>query len=90
MQDSTDHREAKAFRARAAPQGTYDNLINTLRLLANPHKDGDTPVGKIGTGLLERSRSRIMDGLRNFITEDNHEAVKVLISAPGKQGPRKW
>ena len=76
-QDSTDHREAKVFRAHAAPQGTCDNLINALKLLTNQQKDGDRSVGKMVTGLLERSRSRTMDGLRKFIAEDNHEAVKV-------------
>ena len=35
MQDSTDHRNAKVFRAHAAPQGMCDNLISALKLLAN-------------------------------------------------------
>ena len=68
MQDSTDHRETKDFRAHAAPTG---------KLLTNQRKDGDSPVGTIVTGLLERSRSRIMDGVRKFIAEGNHEAVTV-------------
>ena len=33
--DGTDRREAKVFRAHAAPQGVGDNLINALKLLAN-------------------------------------------------------
>ena len=44
MQDSTDRREAKAFRAHAAPHGVCDNLINALKLLANQHQDSDSPV----------------------------------------------
>ena len=47
IQDSTDHREAKVFRAHTAPQGTCDNLINALKLLTNQQNDGDSPVGKI-------------------------------------------
>ena len=77
IQDSTDHRETKDFRAHAAPQGTCDNLVHALKLLTNQRKDGDSPVGTIVTGLLERSRSRIMDGVRKFIAEGNHEAVTV-------------
>ena len=69
IQDSTDPREAKVFRAHAAPQGTCENLIE--------QKDGDSPVETIVTGLWVRSRSTTVDGLRKFISEDNHEAVKV-------------
>ena len=54
----------------AALQGMCDNLINQQKV-------GDSPVGIVVTGLLERSRSRVMDGLRKFTTVDNHEAVKV-------------
>ena len=60
-----------------APQGSCDNLINALKLLTNHQKDGEGPVGKIVSGLLEKSRSRSMDWLRKFIAVDNHEAVKV-------------
>ena len=77
MQDSTDHREAKVFRAHTAPQGTCDNLINALKLLTNQQNDGDSPVGKIVSCLQENSRSRMMDGLWKFIAVDSHEAVKV-------------
>ena len=56
---------------------TCDNLINALKLLTNQQNDADSLVGTIVTGLLERSRSRIIDGLRKFIAEDNHEALKV-------------
>ena len=54
-----------------------DNLINALKLLANQQKDGDSPVEMVVQGLQERSRLRIMDGLRKFIMVENHEAVKV-------------
>ena len=60
-----------------APQGMCDNLINSLMLLANHQKDGDCPDENIATGLLEKSRRGIVDGLRKFIAVDNHEAVKV-------------
>ena len=33
--------------------------------------------GQFHRFLLERGRSRIMDGLRKFIAEDNHEAATV-------------
>ena len=35
IQDSTSRRVAKVFRARAAPQGVCNNLINALKLSAN-------------------------------------------------------
>ena len=59
------------------PQGVCDNLINALKLLTNQQKDGDSPVGQMVTGLLERSRSGMMGGLRKCSAVDNHEAVKV-------------
>ena len=34
-------------------------------------------VGKCVSGLLEKSRSRKVDGLGKFIVVDNHEAVRV-------------
>ena len=57
--------------------GLSDNLINALKLLANQQKDGDCPIQSIVTGLHERSRRGIMDGLRKFIQADNHSAVEV-------------
>ena len=77
IQDGVGPREAKVFRARAAPQGMCENLINSLKLLTNQQKDGDSPVENIATGLLEKSRKGMMDGLRKFVAVDNHEAVKV-------------
>ena len=69
--------QAQVFKAHAVPQGLCENLINTLKLLANQQKDGDTPIQSIVTGLCERSRKGIMEGLRNFIKVDNHCALEV-------------
>ena len=55
--------EAKVFKAHAAPLGLCDNLINAVKLLANQQKDGDSTIQSIVTGLHERSRRGIMDGL---------------------------
>ena len=64
--------QAKVFKAHAAPQGLCENLINALKLLANKQKDGDSPIQSFVIGLCERSRKRIMEGLRNFMKVDNH------------------
>ena len=77
IQDSADPREANVFLSHAAPQGICHNLINSLKLLTNQQKDGDSPVEHIVTGLLEKSRRGIMEGLRKFIAVGSHEAVKV-------------
>ena len=69
--------EAKASRAHAAPQGSCENLIHSLQLLANQQTDGDSPIRSIVTGPHERSRKGIIDGLRSFIEVDNHSAVDV-------------
>ena len=65
----------KLVRSQAAPQGMCDNLIDSLKLLTTQQKDGDSLVEDIVTGLWEKSRKGIMDGLRKFIEVDNHEAV---------------
>ena len=54
----------------SAPQGMCDNLIISLKLLTNQQRDGDSPVESIVTGLLEKSRKGIMDGIRKFIAVD--------------------
>ena len=69
--------EAKVFKSHAAPLGLCDNLINSLKLLANQQTDGDTPIQSIVTGLHERSRKGIMEGPSSFIKEDSHCAVDV-------------
>ena len=77
VQDSMHRRDAKVIRAHAAPQGMCDNLIHALKLLANQQKDGDTPVQMVVQGLQQKSRLRIMDGLRKFISVDDHAAVEI-------------
>ena len=69
--------QAKVFEAHAVPQSVCENLINAHELLANPQKDGDNPSQSIVTGLCERGRKGIMEGLRNFIEVDNHSASDV-------------
>ena len=54
-----------------------DNLVNSLKLFTNPQNYGDSPVGKIVAGVLEKSRSSTKDGIRKFIAVDNYDAVKV-------------
>ena len=75
-QESTDRREAKVFRAHAPPQGVCDNMVSALELLAN-QQGGDSPVGLLVEGLQERSRLKMTEELRGFITVDNHEAVNM-------------
>ena len=58
-------------------KGMCDNLINSLKLLTNQQKDGESPLENIVTDLLEKSRKAMMDGPRKFIAVDNHEAVEV-------------
>ena len=71
----TDRREAMVFRAHAPPHGVCDYMINTLKLLANQQLGGDRLVEVLVEDLQERSRLKMMDELRRFIMEDNHEAV---------------
>ena len=46
-------------------------------MLAKQQKDGDSPIQRIVTGLHERSRRGIIDGLRSFIHAENGSAVDV-------------
>ena len=69
--------EAKVFRAHAAPQGLCDNLINALKLLVNQQTDGESTIQSIVTGLHERGRRGIVDGLRSYIAVNNRSAVDV-------------
>ena len=62
---------------RTAPQGLCEHLINALKLLANQQTAGDRSIQSIVTGLHERCRKGIMDGLRSFIEIDTHSAVDV-------------
>ena len=77
IQLSTNANEAKVYRARAAPLVLCENSVNALELLANQQKDGDSPIESIVTGLHEKSRKGIMDGLKNFIGVDKRSAVEV-------------
>ena len=72
--------EAKVFRAPAAP--LCDNMVNALELLTNQQKDGDSPIRSIVTGLHERSRRGIMDGLRSFIAVDEGGLRRGTMSIP--------
>ena len=67
----------EVFKARAVPQGACENLINALDHSANQQKHGDSSVQSIATGLCERIRKGIMEGLRNFLEVDNHSASEV-------------
>ena len=69
--------QADVFKAHAVPQGVCENLINALKLLANQQNDGDSPIQSIVTGLCERSRNGIKEGLRNFTEVDNRSALDV-------------
>ena len=59
------------------PLEVCDNLVNALERLANQQIDGDSPIKSVVTGLHERSRIGIMEGLRSFIEVDNRSAVDV-------------
>ena len=78
-------RDAKVWRAHAGPQGRCDNLINALMLLPNRQKDGGGPVKMVVPGLLEKSRLRMMDGLRKFVPVDTHAPGKIGIWRETKQ-----
>ena len=77
IQDSVDPCEASVFRAHAAPQGLCDNLINSLKLLTNQQRDGDSPVGSIVKGFRVKKSHRFVDGQRTFIKADYQEAVNL-------------
>ena len=57
--------------------GVNANEAKVFKLLANQQTDGDSPILSIVTGLHERSRKGIMDGLRSFTERDNHSGVDV-------------
>ena len=52
-------------------------MSNALKLLANHQTDGDSPIHSIVTGLQEKNRKGMMEGLRSFIEMDNHSALEV-------------
>ena len=69
--------QAKVIRAHAVPQGLCGNLINALKLLANPQEDGDRLIQNIVTNLCEGCRKGLTEELREFIQVDNHCASEV-------------
>ena len=68
---------SKSVSSTCCAQGVCDNLINALKFMANPQKDGDNPVKMVVQGFQEKSRLKVMVGLRRFIMVDNHVQVKV-------------
>ena len=54
-----------------------DNLVNTLKLLANQQTGGDSPAYVLVEGFQERSQFKLMEESRMCITMDDHEAVKI-------------
>ena len=60
--------EAKVFKTHAAHLELCDNVTKA-------QKDGDSPIRSKVTGLYDRSRRGIMDGLGSFIRADNRGAV---------------
>ena len=76
MRDSTDRRETSVFRARSASRNVRQP-DQCAQLLVDQQKDGDSPVKMVVQGLQERSRLKIMYGLRRFIMVDNHESDRV-------------
>ena len=61
----------------AIPQGLCENLFFALILLANPQEDRDGLLENVVTKLGKGSRKGLTDGLRDFITVDNHRALDV-------------
>ena len=57
--------------------GVCDNLVNAFKLQANQQEGGDSLVELVVGGLQERSRCKMMEELRKFISMDIHEAVKI-------------
>ena len=62
IQDSTDRREATAFRAHFPPQGVCGNLINAFKFLENQQKDGDSPVKMVVHGFPEKKSAQNTSG----------------------------
>ena len=54
-----------------------ENVMNALTLLANQQTGGDSPAEVLVEGLQGRSRLKMMEELRRFITVDNHEAKTI-------------
>ena len=76
-QDSTGRREARVFRAHAAPQGVCDNLIRALKPLGKPPEKSNNPIKMEVQDFQERSQLTTVDGLRRSIMVDNDAAVSI-------------
>ena len=61
---------------RSAARGSCDNLDYALKLLASQYQCDVSPARVLVKGLQERSRLKMMEGLRKFIMMDNHEAIR--------------
>ena len=78
MQNSTERRRGKGFRAHAPTHGICDNLSNALKLLANQQLGSDSLVEVLVVeGFHERGRLKMMDELRMFILVGTHVAVEI-------------
>ena len=51
-------------------------MINALKLLAKEQEDGDGPIQSFVTGLREKGRKSLAEGLRNFMKVDSHCALE--------------
>ena len=80
-----DVSQAKVFKAHAMPQGLCENLVNALKLLENQQDDGDSTISNIVAGLHEKSKKKIVEGLRGFIEIDNRKAVEVGMLTEGTE-----
>ncbi len=68
--------EAKVFRAHVPPQGACENLVRSVKLLANLQNGGGNLVDTIFNGSQERSRLKVTYESRRFTEVDNRKAVK--------------
>ena len=90
--EDINRRNAKVFRAHAAPQGMCDNLISCAQAHGNQQKNGDSPVKMmVAPGLLKKSRGKMMDGHRMLVHCSGQLCCsKDLATWRKKQSPRKW
>ena len=84
IQESADPSEATVFRAHAPPPGACENLVCTLKFLANEQPGGDSPVQVLVEAVQELSRLKMMDEFGRFITRggENRRPGEVLGGAP--------
>ena len=72
------HRSPRShsFSGSCGTTGNFRQLAQRAEAPDNP-AERYSPVGKFASGLLEKHRSIIMDGLRKFVAVDNRKAVTV-------------